>query len=326
MENKKITKKIDQKISIKVHGKWILAGEYAVLKSCPVLAFPLFSQFIELEYQRKKMGSITKITGKTENGYLHKLSNKPLPETVSVVSLFEAVLSQALKKISKNLSDLKGALHIRSHIAFGGGIGASAVLCVLIGRLFHFLNWLKKEELFSFCHSLENGLHGQSSGVDVAAVLTGKPILYTLNKDQSEPRIQVFRFPWKPFIFLSWSGENRSTKDNIKKMKLFWKKEEHKGRLLNAQMESAVLKAQQGLKTENQKKGISLLKESFCLAENCFFQWELIGAEMKKHISFLKNQGALAVKPTGAGKGGYVLSLWSKQPPAHLMDQLIPAF
>ena len=29
----------------------------------------------------------------------------------------------------------------------------------------------------------------------------------------------------------------------------------------------------------------------------------------------LKNAGAIAVKPTGSGGGGFVVSLWDKQPP-----------
>ena len=280
--------------------------------------FPLPSQFIQLDYQKdESLGEVRIVENKDRN----------LSENFSLISVFESVLNQALQQISKNRSsDLNGTIHIHSHIAFGGGIGASAVICVLIGQLFNTLNWLKKEELFYFCHSLENSLHGRSSGVDIAAVLNGKPILYKLTRDEKNPQIQEFQFSWKPFIFLSWSGESRSTKDNMKKMKLFWEREVHKAEILNQQMNNAVLKAKEGLETASKEEGMTLLTESFSLAESCFLQWGLIGAKMKEHILFLKKQGAVAAKPTGAGMGGYVLSLWSKQPPVHLRNQLLPAF
>ena len=311
--------------TIKVCGKWILAGEYAVLKSYPALAFPLSSQFIELDYQEDKSLDLVRVVeSKRDNDFDEK--NQHLLKSFSVVSVFESLLNLALQKVSKDRSDLSGIIYIYSHIICGGGIGASAVICVLIGRLFHNLNWLKEEELFSFCHFLENSLHGQSSGLDIAATLSGKPILYTLNSDKKKPKIQLFSFLWRPLIFLSWSGENRSTKDNIKEVKWFWEKEKDKAHILNQQMEKAVLKSKEGLKMANKEKGMLLLIEAFSLAEDCFVQWKLMGTEMQKHTLFLKNQGAVATKPTGSGRGGYVLSLWSQPPPVHLRPHLIPAF
>ena len=296
-------------------GKWILAGEYSVLKSHPALVFPLPSQFIELEYQ----------TGKEKNILQIKLSpfTDDSSKKKSVTSFFESVLIQSLQKISKSPSDLKGTITLNSHISFGAGMGASAVICVLIGRLFQYLNWLKEDELFPFCHSLENTLHGQSSGVDIAVVLTGKPIIFLI---KNIPQIQIFQPQWQPLIFLSHSGKNSSTKKNIKKIKRFWKQEPQKADALNQQMAQAVLNAKTGLKMEPKEKGLILLTEAFSLAEECFVKWDLIDKNMKKHISFLKKQGALAAKPTGSGSGGCVLSLWSKSPPVQLSNQLISVF
>ena len=297
---------MNKKINIKVCGKWILAGEYAVLKSYPALVFPFASQFIELAYQK----------GKTDHLIIADIER----------SFFESVLDQALQGISKNRLDIKGIIKINFRIVFGAGMGASAVICVLIGRLFHYLNWLKEEELFYFCHSLENSLHGQSSGVDIAAVLTGKPILYQYKKDNKQaPQIQVFQPLWRPFIFLSYSGKGGSTRVNIKKIKLFWEREPERADTLNRQMAQAVLKAKEGLTRDKDKGLISLIK-AFSLAEECFSEWNLIGKDMKEHIVFLKQQGALAVKPTGSGSGGCVLSLWSQPPPAYLSNQLVSAF
>lgn len=307
---------------IRVCGKWILAGEYAVLKSYPALAFPLPSQFIEMSYTKKKEAL------RIEAEVTTTISQR-MEESV-FVSNFEFILNQGLKKIFKKPAELTGTIKLQCCATFSAGIGTSSIICVLVGRLFHFLNWLTKEQLFYFCHSLENSLHGQSSGVDVAAVLTQKPILFSssLNKEgtQKAPKIEVLQTQWQPNIFLSYAGEGKTTKENIEKMKLFWNTNPERSDHLNSQMGLAVLKAKEGLESKDRSQGIICLKEAFSLAEQCFAGWSLIGENMKKHILLLKKQGALAVKPTGSGSGGFVLSLWSQSPPDNVRSQLISAF
>ena len=350
---------MNKKINLKVYGKWILAGEYSVLKSHPALAFPLFSQFIELNYQEENSTLQINEDAHSDSLSTPKNTSDP-PEQSNFISFFKSVLDQAFLNISKNHSHLKGTITLKPHISFGSGMGASAVVCVLIGRLFHHLKWLKKEELFPFCHSLENTLHGQSSGVDIATVLTGKPILFSTTTPDEEhtswipafkglkalkglsgigitkklpnqinitpKKIQVFHPRWQAPVFLSHSGKSSSTKINIKKIKQFWDEEPQKANALNQLMTQAVLKAKEGLEMENEKKGLTLLIKSFSLAEECFSKWNLISPDMKEHISFLKKQGALATKPTGSGAGGCVISLWPKSPPSLLSNQLISAF
>ena len=327
---------MNKETTIKVCGKWILAGEYAVLKSYPALVFPLFSHFIELKYQREDINDLRVIENKDS------LIGSSKQGTLA--SFFESVLDQALKNISKSLSDLKGIIRLNSQISLSAGMGASAVICILIGKLFYYLNWLKEEDLFCFCHALENSLHGQSSGVDIAAVLTGKPILYRLigsdlekpaqqlqdssqrNITQRKALIEIFQPLWKPNIFLSHCRQSSSTKVNVEQVRLFWKKEPKKADDLNKQMAQAVLKAKEGLEEKNKEKGLALLKESFFLSEECFVKWNLVTTNMREHIMSLKKQGALAVKPTGSGSGGCVLSLWSELPPPHLRNRMTPAF
>ncbi|MDE0119904.1 MAG: hypothetical protein OXM55_07860 [Bdellovibrionales bacterium] len=316
---------------ITVYGKWILAGEYAVLRSYPALVFPLPTYFIKLHYQRTSINNLKIVE---EQNPLTQFSTHR-----NFASFFSSVLDQALQNIAKSCDPLKGVIRLHPQIPFAAGIGSSAVVCALIGKLFYYLNWLKEEDLFPFCHQLENSLHGLSSGVDIAAVLTGKPILYRWmganavdnfhqrNKaTQFKTIIEEFNPVWKPLIFLSHCNQSSSTKVNVKKVQRFWKKEPEKADKLNRQMEKAVLKAKEGLKEKNKEKGLTLLKKSFSLSEDCFIKWGLINENMREHIQFLKKQGALATKPTGSGAGGCVLSLWSQLPPAHLRNQLTFGF
>ncbi len=301
------------KIIIKACGKWILAGEYAVLKGHPALAFPLPSQFMELHFSQ------------TKEKKLHiQISTDKDSENLQI--FLESTLQKALKMISRERWELNGLLKLKSFMFSGSGLGSSSVICVLVGKLFCSLKWLKEEKLFSFCYALEKLLQkGESSGLDIKVVLEEQAILYT-NPDQWE----VFQASWEPAIYLSYSGPGQNTDTNIQVVKNLWQKEPKKMESLNQKMQEAVLKAKDNLEQKIDKSfddRLKALTEAFLMAEDCFLQWGLIGEDMQKYIQLLKKQGALAVKPTGSGGGGYVLSLWpTKIVPQAIKDELLYGF
>ena len=320
---------------IKVYGKWILSGEYSVLKGCPALAFPLPSHFVELRWNPGQ-----------NSGLIFKREEEHSTVPSAFVSAFENILDQALQKISKTRTHLNGEISLKCCILMGAGMGASAVMCVLIGRLFQHLKWVQEDKLFSFCHSLENIVHGESSGLDVAVVLKNKPVFYRIMKfskeslmnkkndetlfsqnrtDSLTPEIQTFSPAWQPWIFLSHSGSSSLTQKYIQKMKVFQEDQPLLAEELDQLMKESVFKAKEALENKNQKEGLKQMSQSFRCAEECFFKWNLISEQMKQQMDFLKQNGALAVKPTGSGAGGCLLSLWNRKPPP-LKVPLISAF
>ena len=79
-------------------------------------------------------------------------------------------------------------------------------------------------------------------------------------------------------------------------------------------MEKAVFFAKEALYQKERQEIRDKLKQSMDIAEDCFKQWGLIEGALLDHIEHLKGLGALAVKPSGAGLGGFVVSLWDKPP------------
>ena len=61
-------------------------------------------------------------------------------------------------------------------------------------------------------------------------------------------------------------------------------------------------------------------------SHNCFEQWGLVNEDVKRHQEILIEAGALAVKLTGSGGGGYVLSLWESVPSAKLPFEMMDCF
>ncbi|MBV2169984.1 MAG: hypothetical protein KUL82_14870 [Bdellovibrio sp.] len=289
--------------SCKSFGKWILAGEHSVLRGVPALVFPIQSRNLELNYSRGSQSLELQLVG--DHGKDLQL-------------LVWGVLEKAceLKKISR--ADIKGTLLLESSIPVGAGMGASAALCVAVTRWLGFLGYVDESEYYEFARNLENLFHGESSGVDIAVALSGEGLRFVRNGEKKS-----LTATWRPHWYISYSGKRGVTVDAVNKVKDLILKNPDLGEKLDLQMAKAVEIAERAL-TLTSQEGLPILAEAIELAGQCFEQWGLNDGEPRAHIEWLRKNGALAVKPTGSGGGGYVLSLWKNEPPFEILEKLIP--
>jgi mevalonate kinase len=56
---------------------------------------------------------------------------------------------------------------------------------------------------------------------------------------------------------------------------------------------------------------LALIARSMKRAQECFATWQLIPGDAYRLAQDLERQGALAVKITGAGGGGFLVALWN---------------
>lgn len=289
----------------KAFGKWILAGEHAVLRGCPALVFPLKSRALSLSFEPGSAGLKLELSGR--HGQELEL-------------LFWTVLDRACTVLKISRSELHGHIKIDSAIPVGAGMGASATLCVALTRWLGHLGYVKESDYYEFARGLENLFHGESSGVDIAVALSGEGLKFLRNG----PR-EVVAPAWQPKLYISYCGQRGVTVDCVNQVKALLARDPETYQALDTKMAESVALCEMALLHESSSSFL-ILKQALEMAEDIFVKWGLTEGSLSEHMRELKSAGALAVKPTGSGGGGYALSLWQGEVPQHLQDQLIPCF
>lgn len=283
-------------------GKWILTGEHAVVRGHPAVVFPMFSRHLDLFYQASRQPLSIQIQEENTSSLLIELSWK-------IIHASQALL---------NLSDrtLTGQLSFQSNLPLGGGMGASAALCLAIARWLNAVQWIDSLSVVDFAKTLEDLFHGKSSGLDLAGVAAETGILF------QKQQCRKLNLQWKPLWYLSFSGQSSATLPCVQKVQDLFKRQPEQALSLDKKMVRSVEQACLALE-KPKSEGMSALIKAIQLGEECFRDWGLLSSQLDAHMNLLMEAGALAVKPTGSGLGGYVLSIWEEEPPAALLPHLI---
>lgn len=278
------------------HAKWILAGEHAVVRGYSALVFPMHAKTMTLQYQDNQQPLSADFEGE-QGEDLHLL--------------FWSVIEHGLKHIHRDLSHMSGHFVLINTIPIGSGLGASAALCLNVGRWFAWKQWIRADDLFDFAKYLEDLFHAKSSGLDLAGSLYDTGVYFCPQSDY--PLIEPIVASWEPHWYLSFSGQIGITSHCVRKVQHMHEHSPALGLQLDTAMEASVQLAKKALEM-SPDKGLPLLTEAIEAAKQCFHAWELTGSAIENHMQALTQAGAIAVKPTGSGDGGYVLSLWDTPP------------
>ncbi len=265
--------------SVQVPAKLIIAGEHAVLRGGMAITLPHPEAYLELSARRIPQSSL-------------QFSDPRLDDFFSSFS----------DDWSFPLSGF--ALDVRSTIPEQAGMGSSAALCVAVAK---FLRWaypdapeIRERSEYDLAVQFEHYFHGQSSGMDVAAVQGRGPRVFVRS-------LGVIReLPFQPFRFLVVpSGEMASTKSVVEWMA-------HQRAMdpnLFIQQDQWMAESVRWAERAFDSGSIKDLIKSFEISYQCFESWGLVTQTVREARKKLLDSGALAVRLMGKGKGGCLLAL-----------------
>lgn len=272
----------------KTYGKWILSGEQSVLRGHPALVFPLGNYTLDLSYTP---------------------SDKPL--TINGNPKFLKAIQKAwdlgwMKCPHEQPYQNTGHLTLQSSIPIGQGMGASAAMCLALARcILHFSPTPK--DPWTLAREMEHLFHGQSSGLDIVGAGSTQGTWFQ-NGFQ-----RPLKCTYHPRWMLTQTYEVGMTAQAITKVQKMWELNPKQAQDIDLRMKQSVDILTQAL--ESQNAPLQNIAEGMKMAHDCFHDWGLITPVMQELIQKLYAKGAVAVKPTGSGGGGYLLSLWDSPMP-----------
>ena len=292
-------------------GKWVLAGEHAVLRGASAVALPHPTLGMRLSFESLEIESELVI------------------QPVEFASVLKDLVMRACQQKRGDegrevFSSLRGKLTVSSTLPMGAGLGSSAALCVAVTRWLGSVLSIAQEDEIGFATRLEDYFHGDSSGMDVAVIAMARPVRFV--RGERPTVLPISRLP--RFTFHD-SGLRAKTSDCVRQVVELFESDAEKAKAADARMGRAALQITDALQVYDHgqvDRALRQLADGMRAAQRSFEDWGLVPEGVQVLIRQLIAQGALAAKITGAGGGGMVVALWRELPGMRSGDQLLGTF
>ncbi len=285
-----------QNFSTVVPGKWVLAGEHTVLRGGRAIALPHPEFKLHLEFRAADT----------------HLSVEPDLGLLVVQELLKLAKDWLAARSLDDWSAPRGALRITSTIPFGAGLGSSAALSVAVARWVLSAYALDRNLERELARELENRFHGKSSGMDVAVVSIGEPILFSMR--DGAVGLGLRELP--SFVFFD-TGLRAVTKDCIEKVENLRTRDPVRADHLDQGMRLATEEILEGLREYNgskepageRGKARARIAAGMARAGEIYRHWGLVPEEVEGTLARLSAEGVVSPRLTGAGGGGFIVGL-----------------
>lgn len=272
-------------LSSQACGKCVLFGEHSILYGSSALALPLKNLVLQISFKAADQNKLI-LDGK-EN----------FPNS-------EEIFWELLKKDFSDVS-YKGEYLIRSQIPLGAGLGSSAALSVALHRLHR--PQITQKELIERSWQSENHFHGKSSGMDPCTIATEKSLCFKNIHDFETLNDNFLKDENYVFVLV----DSKIRRSALSGISLGQKLKEE-----NPTLWGHILKALQVLAVEGkyyfENCKAHQLGDAMNKAHELLQQWGLSHPELELNRNILLENKALGAKLTGAGRGGFLISIFER--------------
>jgi len=281
-------------------GKIILCGEHAVVYGQPAIAIPV--------HQVHALATITEIQDEERNKiFIHA------PEIQLSKWLHECATDNPIRKVVRLILEtiqvrdhIALKLEIRSSIPIASGMGSSAATSIAIIRALseHFSSPLPANQQSQIAFEIEKMHHGTPSGIDNTTIAYEHPV-YFVHGEEPIP----FEITSPLSFVIADSGIASPTSEAVSKVRESWLQDKTYYDSLFNQVGTISQAAYRSIKAGQIHVLGSLLNRNQELLQSIGVSTPLL----EKLIQAARMAGALGAKLSGAGLGGNVIALVTRE-------------
>jgi len=278
-------------------GKVILFGEHFVVYGLPGIVAALGN---------KTIAKAEKISGTN----YEFIDNRP--ETPGYKEKkreeYEKALDYIFKAMNINPKETPVRITVAGDLVAASGVGASAAFSAAVARALNeeFGFGFDEEKINEIAYEGEKGPHGESpSGIDNTAATYGGVLVFKKNLCGGKPIFEKVSVGKAFEIVEGDSGITSSTKEVVGDVKKLKEEQPEKMERIFEQYKQVFEKAKKAIEEGNLEQLAEAVEENQKLLQEITVSCK----ELEQLIETAKNNGALAAKLTGTGRGGLMYAL-----------------
>jgi len=306
-------------------AKLILCGEHAVVYGRPAIALPLASICAHADVADDDAGSGITVHAR-DLRRRWRVANDP---NGPISQLITSVLSY-LQDQPMPAPDLRITISSTIPIASGMGSGAAVATAIVRALAAHLGRQLAPAEISALVYASEQRLHGTPSGIDNTVIAYEQPIWYirpptsdvaqwsSVVGRQSSPTIEPIAIATPFTLLIGETGVRSATRLPVGAVRQRWQAEPARYEALFDQIGAIVTRAREALERGHIPALGPLLSQNHQLLQ----QIGVSSPELDALVGAALAAGALGAKLSGAGWGGVMLTLATRDTGARVAAAL----